>query len=95
VDVDLSMQDGKVVSRLGSGNTNISLQRMLTRESIMLLGGSNGLGQCVSIETRRSFLASEIVAFSANGIVFAGSVGAKAKGKNEINSSDGPRNWTY
>jgi hypothetical protein len=58
---------------------------MLAWESIMLFEGSNGLGlECVSIGTRHSFFGSEIIAFSANGIVFAESVGTKADVKNEI-----------
>jgi hypothetical protein len=51
----------------------------------MLFEGSNGLGlECVSIGTRHSFFASEIIAFSANRIMFAESVGTKADVKNEI-----------
>jgi hypothetical protein len=80
----VSMQDGRVVSRLEAGNKSISLQRMLAWESIMLFEGSDGLLVCVPIGGERSFLASEIVAFSANGIVFAHPVRAKPEVKHEI-----------
>jgi len=81
----VSMHEGKIVSWLEPGNKNVSLQRMLAWEFTMLFEGSNGHRlECVSIGSRRSFLASEIVAFSANGIVFAESVGTKAVGKNDI-----------
>jgi hypothetical protein len=59
---------------------SIFLQRILAWESIMLFEGSNGLGVvCVSIGTGCAFLASEIVAFSANEIAFADSVSTKTK----------------